>query len=371
MVDKFWKKGYMQQITDRKAETLEVAIIENVEPGTTIFTDMWPSYQNLQKLGYIHGTMNHSRNFVDPVSGLCTNSVEAFLSRIKRRLKYESGSCGNMEWSHIDEAMHRDYYNMKYKNLRENFQTFIKHTAINPTILNSALIVAKNHSHLTIKEIKVILEGRKSVISFDNKLWVQTDSPNCFDITMGAPDSAQITDLVGIYLLSYMCQPLTIKHLHGVIPKGKRHGRTTLVDADANANNILKHLSGKFVSNTGPNDPMGRRCKPNKHPRTKEMFESLTSKPLQQPDVDSDNDSKTSAIMPTNTVRGHKYDFLKKIMKKCNSTDIGDLIRFCKTTNRVKYQNEWNNIYRNTPNLQTIIQAAATETNIETLATPI
>uniref|UniRef100_A0A0L8G5W0 ISXO2-like transposase domain-containing protein n=1 Tax=Octopus bimaculoides TaxID=37653 RepID=A0A0L8G5W0_OCTBM len=125
MVENFWvigfydvtqKKGYLQHITDRKAETSEAAIFENVAPGTTIFTDMWPSYQNLQKLGYIHGTVNHSRNFVDPVSGVCTNSVEAFWSRIKRRLKYKSGSCGNMKWSHIDEAMYRDYYDMKCEN---------------------------------------------------------------------------------------------------------------------------------------------------------------------------------------------------------------------------------------------------------------
>eukprot|EP00106_Octopus_bimaculoides_P010921 XP_014778363.1 PREDICTED: putative uncharacterized protein DDB_G0272516 [Octopus bimaculoides] len=42
-----------------------------------------------------------------------------------------------------------------------------------------------------MKEINVILEAKKSVIGFDNKLWVRKDTPNSFDITMRAPDSAQ------------------------------------------------------------------------------------------------------------------------------------------------------------------------------------
>ncbi|XP_029653623.1 GATA zinc finger domain-containing protein 14-like [Octopus sinensis] len=50
-------------------------------------------------------------------------------------------------------------------------------------------------------EIKVILTARKTLIEFDNKLWARKDTPNLFDITMGSPDSAEVTDLVGMYLL--------------------------------------------------------------------------------------------------------------------------------------------------------------------------
>uniref|UniRef100_A0A0L8G7L9 ISXO2-like transposase domain-containing protein n=1 Tax=Octopus bimaculoides TaxID=37653 RepID=A0A0L8G7L9_OCTBM len=72
------KRGYLQLVPDQKAETLEVVIIENVEAGSTIFIDMWPSYKNLSRLEYNHGTVNHSSYFVDPMSGVCTNDVESY-----------------------------------------------------------------------------------------------------------------------------------------------------------------------------------------------------------------------------------------------------------------------------------------------------
>uniref|UniRef100_A0A0L8H221 ISXO2-like transposase domain-containing protein n=1 Tax=Octopus bimaculoides TaxID=37653 RepID=A0A0L8H221_OCTBM len=79
-VDESWKskKDYLQLVPDQKAETLETVIIENVEASSTIFTDMWPSYNNLTRLGYTHGTVNHSFHFVNPMTGVCMNNVESY-----------------------------------------------------------------------------------------------------------------------------------------------------------------------------------------------------------------------------------------------------------------------------------------------------
>lgn len=102
----------------------------------------------------------------------------------------------------------------------------------------------------------------------------------------------------------------------------------------------------------------------------KAMLNNLTSKTLIEQENYCNEDNVEQTIN-YNTVRGAKYDFIKKIMKQCNSTDMGDIIRYCKTTPKISYQNQWNNIYRNTPNLNNTIQAAATETQVETLATLI
>ena len=39
--------------------TLEPAIIDHVEPGSTIHTDEWASYHGLGQLGYAHERVNH------------------------------------------------------------------------------------------------------------------------------------------------------------------------------------------------------------------------------------------------------------------------------------------------------------------------
>lgn len=55
-----------------------------------------------------------------------------------------------------------------------------------------------------MNEIKIIIEAKKSKIKFDNKRCVRNNTPNYIDITMGILNSAQVSDLVGIYLLSHL-----------------------------------------------------------------------------------------------------------------------------------------------------------------------
>ena len=44
----------LQVIPNRKQETLEPFVLENVKPGTEVGTDGWTGYDNLKKLGYQH-----------------------------------------------------------------------------------------------------------------------------------------------------------------------------------------------------------------------------------------------------------------------------------------------------------------------------
>lgn len=127
--DRTQRKGFLRRISDRSARTLEQVIVECVAVGSTIYTDQWRSYSNLGNLGYVHGTVNHSEHFVDPVTEVCTNSIEGYWSRIKRRIKYIYGSSGDMKWSHVDEAMYREAYHMTADKGMENFETFLQHVS--------------------------------------------------------------------------------------------------------------------------------------------------------------------------------------------------------------------------------------------------
>jgi hypothetical protein len=84
------KKGYAAYIPNRSSETLQ-HIRKVVLAGTEIWTDELRSYRRLAVLGgaspYTHKTVNHSRYFRDPLTGVCTNHVEAYWSRLQGMIR--------------------------------------------------------------------------------------------------------------------------------------------------------------------------------------------------------------------------------------------------------------------------------------------
>ena len=58
---------------------------------------------------------------------------------------------------------------------------------------------AKNFLDITEEQIKIILTCRKSTLSDNKSTWIKNYTDN-FDVLMDADDSAQIADLIGIYV---------------------------------------------------------------------------------------------------------------------------------------------------------------------------
>lgn len=59
-----------QVVPNRAANTLVPIIRHHIKAGTTVVTDCWAAYRTLNQF-FDHQTANHSRNFVDPISGRC------------------------------------------------------------------------------------------------------------------------------------------------------------------------------------------------------------------------------------------------------------------------------------------------------------
>ena len=81
--------GYMEAVQNRTAATLLPIIQARVRPGTTVHSDEWSAYRQLQGLPNVqqHQTVNHSLHFVDPTTGVHTQNVESYWARVKLKFK--------------------------------------------------------------------------------------------------------------------------------------------------------------------------------------------------------------------------------------------------------------------------------------------
>lgn len=72
-------------VRNRNAQTLKDVIEAHVLPGSIVYTDCWRGYRNedLAEIGMGHDTVNHTYNFVDPVTGVHTNHMEGTWSALK------------------------------------------------------------------------------------------------------------------------------------------------------------------------------------------------------------------------------------------------------------------------------------------------
>lgn len=60
---------FIVPVPERSKECLLNVIKEWIMPGTTIISDCWKAYNCLENEDFVHYTVNHSLNFVDPDTG--------------------------------------------------------------------------------------------------------------------------------------------------------------------------------------------------------------------------------------------------------------------------------------------------------------
>lgn len=103
----------------RDANTLVPIIQREVQQNSVIHSDEWPAYNRLNQLGYIHDTVNHQENYVDPETGAHTQGIErSWLdAKIKILKKMRGVPVAHMQ-SHLDY--------ISWKIINKNEDLFLK-----------------------------------------------------------------------------------------------------------------------------------------------------------------------------------------------------------------------------------------------------
>ena len=103
--------GFMRVVENRSASTLLPIIQEVVRSGSVVHSDQWRGYMNLQRnLGLSHQTVNHSVHFVDPSTGVHTQTIESYWCKHKIAIKVMKGICRKTLPAYLDECMWRDRF---------------------------------------------------------------------------------------------------------------------------------------------------------------------------------------------------------------------------------------------------------------------
>ena len=94
---RFW------MVPDRTGDTLIEIINREVRKGSAIVTDGWAGYNRVSEHGFLHETVNHSTNFVNPNTGFHTQGIERVWQEARKWVK-RARHAGPLFQSHLDEA---------------------------------------------------------------------------------------------------------------------------------------------------------------------------------------------------------------------------------------------------------------------------
>ncbi|KCZ74415.1 hypothetical protein H311_04620 [Anncaliia algerae PRA109] len=76
-------RAFARMIENKKSETLIPIICEKVSSGSIIYTDEHKGYSKLGEYGFLHKSVCHRYNFVNPINGVHTQQLESFHNEMK------------------------------------------------------------------------------------------------------------------------------------------------------------------------------------------------------------------------------------------------------------------------------------------------
>jgi transposase-like protein len=115
MLDRESRQVRAKVVPNVRREVLQNEILNEIERGSTVYTDGWPGYDNLAAQEYIHETVNHVEEYVR--GQVHTQGIENFWSLLKRTLR---GTYVAVEPFHLDRYVSEQVFRFNNRATKEN-----------------------------------------------------------------------------------------------------------------------------------------------------------------------------------------------------------------------------------------------------------
>ncbi|VVC43608.1 ISXO2-like transposase domain [Cinara cedri] len=97
-------KNVFFKVENRDRNTLLSIILNEAKRDTTrIHSDKWRTYSTLNEHRFIHKTVNHSENFIDPITGAETQTIETLWRHVKNKYNIKTRGATNIIPSQLQE----------------------------------------------------------------------------------------------------------------------------------------------------------------------------------------------------------------------------------------------------------------------------
>jgi transposase-like protein len=118
MLDRESRQVRAKVVPSVKRETLQNAILTEIEKGSAVYTDRGVGYDNLAAREYIHETVNHMEEYVR--GEIHTQGIDNFWSLLKRGLR---GTYIAVEPFHLDRYIGKQVFRYNSRATRDNPST--------------------------------------------------------------------------------------------------------------------------------------------------------------------------------------------------------------------------------------------------------
>jgi transposase-like protein len=115
MLDRESRQVRAKVVPNVKRETLLNEILNQIEGGSTVYTDGFPAYDRLAAKDYVHSTVNHLEEYVR--GEVHTQGIENFWSLLKRGLR---GTYVAVEPFHLDRYVAEQVFRFNNRATKDN-----------------------------------------------------------------------------------------------------------------------------------------------------------------------------------------------------------------------------------------------------------